>query len=173
MNRLFFFLFSLFLVACGDDDEASGGGDNNFFDDYFISFNVSGSESGSYEGYSDVYQEGEILIIFGTDDPTLIAQTFSLKFIQNESNENGLNLQTGVYDIEDIDINGTGYSVLFENISTGAKYGRNGAQGSINITEVTDMYIEGTFNFTAPSLDNPNEESISVSSGAFKSLINY
>ncbi|MCC5918476.1 MAG: hypothetical protein JJU02_14235 [Cryomorphaceae bacterium] len=176
-SKALLFLFAFFITistSCSEDDdeEFSPNGD-----DYFISFNISGDVTGELEG-SAVMTQVELagnytLSISGNDfevEGEEENQTFNIHFRRGPAPNEFESPEVGTYIIglpaEAAAENGFWVNYFDIDGGSSTEYGTEDVSGTIEITNVTDDYIEGTFDFTAGRTEN--DQNITVTNGIFK-----
>lgn len=181
IKKLFYLLpiFSLlFLISCDDDDDSlSPGDDLGNVEDYFISFNISGSEEGDRLGYADFQimpapGAGTLntVQIYGADDLTSGVWTWQITIDRQSFDEAALNVATGTYEINDDLTSTVDFRGSYMNIETGAEYVEE-PSGTLTISNITDTYVEGTFSFTVKEQFGGAGGQVSITNGEFKAKI--
>lgn len=159
--KFYYFLaaiaFFTLTTSCSDDDSNS---DDEATVDSFITFTFEGDETGEFSSDANTGLQGspntgyQFIISRGPED-ALENTSFSI-FFQMESGEDPRPIPTGTFDLtsmNDVEQDDGKYSVGFTNFETDTNFGYE-VNGSLNITESNENYIEGDFNFTASSFTN-------------------
>lgn len=173
MNTKFYhFLLAFSIIAlasCSDDDDSdnnnpSGGGGDETVDSY-ITFSVTGDETAEFSSNATTALQGSPangydFIISGIPEDIQAGIDFTIYFTSKYIDTPPLPIPTGSFDLiaESESENGDGnYATGFTNFETGTGFGYE-VTGTLNITESTDNYVEGDFNFTTTSFTSGEEE---------------
>lgn len=176
LSKLLFFFGFFFLISCGEDDELPTNDDGPNLEDYYISFDISGSEEGERLGYADfTFNETSAggtmytVQLYGADDLTSGVWTWQIKIERfSLNNEEVMNVTTGTFPINEDFGSTTAYRGSYVNIETGVEY-TDDALGTITISNITDTYLEGTFAFTVNQQGGGGQ--VSITNGEFKAKI--
>lgn len=174
----FLYVFSLmFLLSCDNDDELPSDDDLGNVEDYFISFNISGSEEGDRLGYADFQimpapGAGTLntVQIYGADDLTSGVWTWQINIERASFNEEALDVSTGTYEINDDLTSTVDFRGSYMNIETGVEY-VDEPSGTLTISNITDTYVEGTFSFTVKEEFGGAGGQVTITDGEFKAKI--
>lgn len=180
IKQLFYFLsiFSLmFLISCDNDDDLPSDDDLGSVEDYYISFNITGSEEGDRLGYADFRimpapgaGTANSVQVYGADDLTSGIWTWQIKIERVSFDEAALNVSTGTYEINNDLTSTVNFKASYMNIETGVEYVQE-PSGTITISNITDTYVEGTFSFTVKEEFEGAGGQVSVTNGEFKAKI--
>lgn len=160
---------SLFLLSCDkednlDDDNSGGTGNNETFES-FITFNISGDQTDEFSSDAQTGLQGspangyDFIISRGPDD-ALTDGSFWIYITSKFDEIPTLPIPTGSFNLvaaSDLERGDGNYSVGFTNFNSGTDFGYE-VDGTLNITESNDNYLEGDFNFTATSFTSGEEE---------------
>ena len=154
ISYAFFMFASLALVSCGGDDDNGTTGSGEF-----VKAKVDGSNwssSSSIDVVSASNPMANVLTVQGSNNSGEVIQLSLMNY-------NG----EGTYDVSS-QINGyaqygTVNPIAFYNSAMGGAAG-----GEVTITEVTETYVKGTFEFTGKRTEEGNNETVEVTNGEFK-----
>jgi len=108
--------------------------------------------------YAESFDVDSTIAVYGSEDPTTTGyQTVYISF-----------KDSGVEGSYDLGLNGGAVGTIF-NTGTGITYvsGLQGGGGTMNVSNVDADEVEGTFEFTAVNVADPND-TVVVSGGSFK-----
>lgn len=152
---------TLFTVSCSDDDDNGGGGSS---DDKF-SCTIDGASydiSGQYAWADFVGSGNDLFAVYGSEDQT--QSGFSNVFISFE----GGKPTVGTHEM------GLGKKALATWIDTGSGStfisGLPGGSGSVEVTEITDSRIKGTFSAVIANADGATKK---LENGSFDVRIGF
>lgn len=151
----FFLIASLSLVSCSDDDGGSNGGNSS----EYVKAKIDGdnfSSSGTFDAVSATNPMEGILMIQGSDDSGAFIQ-ISLMNFDGE----------GTYDVS-TQLNGYAQYGTVNLVATFNSAMGNGATGEVTITESTDTYVKGTFEFIGRRTQEGTPATVEVTNGEFK-----
>lgn len=158
------FLFSaLLFISCGDDDDNGGNGDSN--DKFECTIDgTSHKISGQYAWAAFVGSGEDLFAIYGSEDQTQSGgfQNVFLSFDGGKPTVGTHEMGLGKKAI------GT---ILNTRDNTTFISGLQGGGGSIEITEISDSRVKGTFSFTAVSTDGSTTKK--VENGTFDVRIGF
>ena len=170
----YFFLAFAFIalsVSCSKDEDSednnnnNSGGGNSETVDSFINISISGDETGEFSSDSNSAIGGsensgyEFIISRGPDD-ALSNQTFGVFLLTRYSETPQLPVPAGTFNLiaeNDIEYGDGNYAIMFTNFETGTSFGYE-VDGTLNITESNDDFLEGNFSFTTTSFTNGESE---------------
>ena len=149
----------LILIACSSDDDEAPEAEPS----QFVTFEASGSASGSYIGSGSIIrtdEDGAHRLTFEFTDGT----SFRLEFIDGPEGSPPAIPSAGEYSVA-----GLGgladFSVVYTDLAEGRTY-LGPADGSLTITATDGTAISGNFEFTASSISDPDNPLV-VSDGVF------
>jgi hypothetical protein len=158
LSYAFFMCASLAMVSCsGDDDGGSTNGGNTSGE--YVKAKIDGSSwssSSTIDVVSASNPTESVLMVQGSNNSGEVIQ-ISLMSYDGE----------GTYDVSS-QISGyaqygTISPIAFYNSAVGG-----GATGEVTITEVTDTFVKGTFEFTGRNTEEGSTETVNVTNGEFK-----
>lgn len=161
---------SIFLISCDKDDDlgddtggGSGGGDETF--ESHISFNISGDETDEFSSDANTSLSGsagtgyQFIITRGPED-AMTNTSFNISITARFNDMPTLPISTGTFNLvsmNDLEYGDGNYGIGFTNFNSGTDFGYE-VDGTLNITESNDNYLEGDFNFTATSFTSGEKE---------------
>lgn len=159
-------------MSCSKDDESdnpnnngsNGNGENDPIET-FLNLNVTGDESAEFSSnaitsLSGSPNNGYDFIITRGGAASVDELEFNFSLISRYINVPPQPIPTGTFNLiaeEDLEDGDGNYAAMFTNYNTGTSFGHE-VSGTLEITESTDEYIEGTFTLTTTSHTNGDEE---------------